>query len=181
MLENLPKEIYQLTNIFTSIIEAVQSPVFLFYLKMVLLSISSLLAVGIIYFLWRNNWLRNRYLEDIVEVSNYRPYGVKKSFKQWAVIVKKLDSNKGEDYKMAIIEADNLLKEVLQKMNYKGETTAELLEKIDDKILPNLDKIKSAHSVRNNVVHDPDFDLTQTGAKQIMVVYEQAFRDLQMF
>ena len=174
-------DIFQIVDFLKAQVNTVTSPSFVFYLKISFIAITVLLFLGIVYFLIKSTWLKNAYTEDAVEFYTYRPYGAQKSFKQWGKIVKKLESGKEGDYRMAIIEADALLGEALRGMEYKGEKINDLLEQVDKRVIPSLDKIKAAHEFRNNIVHDPSYELTLEETKTIIGVYEQTFRDLQMF
>ena len=151
------------------------------YLKFVFLAISLFFLLGAIFFVIKSTWLKRRFLEAIIEFGTYRPFGVKKTFKQWIKITKKLETNKEADYKLAVIEADGLLDNVLEKMGYKGETTADRLKQLTSDILPDLDKIQEVHKIRNNIVHDPDYQFTLDDAKKVVATYEKAFRDLEVF
>jgi len=170
MLDTLRAIIYFLT-----------SAVFLFWLKIVFLSISAILFIAIIILLIRTKWMKKRFIEDFVEISTYRPYGTKKTFKQWNKLVKRMETEKETEYKAAIADADVLLRDILVKMGYKGESTREVLEKIDNKILPNIQDVWQAHEIRNKIIHDPDYGVTPEMAKKVMRIYEQSFRDLEMF
>jgi hypothetical protein len=164
-----------------NIISLINSPIFLFYLKIIFIIIGIILFGAVAFFLLRNSWLKKRFLEDIVEVISYRPFGVKKTFKQWTKLAKKLETGKESDYKMVLIEADSLLASILKKMGYKGDNMRELLEQMDAKILPNIENVWQAHKLRNNIVHDPDYELSLDKARTMLQIYEQAFRDLEMF
>ena len=164
-----------------NIITLITSPVFLFYLKIIFIIIGIILFGAVVFFLLKNNWLKRYFLEDFVEVISYRPFGAKKTFKQWNKIGKKLEAGKKADYKMALIEADSLLESILKRMGYKGDNMRELLEQIDAKTLPNIENVWQAHKLRNNIVHDPDYELNLDEAKRMFQIYEQAFRDLEMF
>ncbi len=171
----------QVASILSSVISLIKDPIFLFYAKVVCLSIGGIFLFFIILFLKRTRWLEFKVLENMVEVTTHRPYGVQKTFKQWSKITKRLEGGKETEYRMAIIEADSLLGDILRKMGYKGETLRSLLEQVDTKILPNLEDIWYAHELRNNIVHDSNYDLNLENAKKAMKIYEQAFRDLQLF
>lgn len=151
------------------------------YIKIVFLVVSLFFLVGTIFFIIKSSWLKRRFLESIIEFSTYRPFGVKKTFKQWIKITKKLETNREADYKLAVIEADGLLDNVLEKMGYNGETIADRLKQLTSDILPDLDKVQEAHKIRNNVVHDPDYQLTLDDAKKVVETYEKALRDLEVF
>lgn len=164
-----------------NILSIISSPIFLFYLRIAFTIIGILLFGAAVFFLLKNNWLKRRFLEDLVEVISYRPFGAKKTFKQWNKLAKKLEGGKETDYKMILIEADSLLASVLKRMGYKGDNMRELLEQIDAKTLPNIENVWQAHKLRNNIVHDPDHELSLDKAKRMFQIYEQAFRDLEMF
>jgi len=167
-------------NIISFIINPKFEGVFL-YIKIVFISLICLYAVLILILLLRSSWLKRRFLEDIVEISAYRPFGAKKTFKQWAKIINRLDIDKESEFKLAIIEADSLLDDILKKIGYSGETLGERLKQLNSTILPNIDQVLQAHKTRNNVIHDPDYHLTLEEAKKTMGIYEKAFRDLEVF
>lgn len=177
----MKSDIFQIMNFLKAQVDVVTSPSFLFYSKIVFIAVSVVLIIGIIILLIKNSWIKETYLEDAVEFSTSRPYGAQKTFKQWEKVTKRLGTGKEGEYRMAIVEADSLLEEALRGMEYKGERINDLLDQVDSKVLPSVDRIKAAHEFRNNIVHDPSYELTLNEAKTIIGVYEQAFRDLQMF
>lgn len=170
----------QLADIFSAIMSLLRSPVFIFYSKIALLTLSVIFIIGIAILLMASNWFKERYFQNLVEIVAYRPYGAKKTFKQWGRVKKRLEKGTESEYKMALIEADGFLIEVLKKMGYKGETANDLLEQVNEKIVPNIQDVRAAHKIRNDLVYSPGqrFDLEQ--AQKLMAVYEQSFRDLQL-
>jgi len=151
------------------------------YLKIIFIIITLVFFGSIIFLLLKNTWLKRRFLEDLIEITTYRPFGVKKTFKQWTKISKRLETKKEAEYKLAIIEADSLLNDILEKMGYKGEMIGERLKQLDSTALPNVEELWQAHKTRNNVVYDPDYHLTFDQAKKTVAIYEKALRDLEMF
>jgi len=151
------------------------------YLKIIFIILALVFLAGIIILIFKASWLKYRFLESIVEFFIYRPFGLKKTFKQWAKISKRLEAGQEADYKLAVIEADGLLNDVLTKMGYGGETIVDRLKQIDSAILPNIDKALEVHKIRNNIVHDPDYQLTLIQANKILKVYEESLRHLEMF
>ena len=164
-----------------NIFSIITSAVFLFYLKIAFILIGTLFLLGIIFLLLKNSWLKRRFFEDWTEFFIYRPFGVKKTFKQWTKVLKRLDTGKEADYKLAIIEADGLLNDILKKIGYNGKTMAKILEQLDVTILPNIEQVWKVHKIRNNVVHDPDYELRLEQAREALEIYEKTFRDLEMF
>jgi len=118
---------------------------------------------------------------DIVEFFSFRPYGIRKVEKDWAKITARLETDLESEWKLAIIEADSILNDILMKMGFAGETLGERLDRLTVVTLPNLQQIREAHKIRNNIVHDPDYRVSLDEAKMAVGIYEQALRDLQAF
>ena len=150
-------------------------------LRIVFIAFSSFFVFGIIVLLLKTGWLKYLILYDTAEFLTYRPFGVRKIEKQWNKIMARLDTGLESEYKLAVIEADSMLDDILKRMGYAGEILGERLKNLTSATLPNIEKIKEAHKVRNNIIHDPDYKLSLNEAKEMLSVYEQAFRDLQAF
>lgn len=147
-------------------------------LKIVSTAIALLFISAIIFLIRRTSWLRYRYGQDITEFFTSRPYEVKKFEKIWAKIMSRLEQPSEGEHKLAIIEADSLLNEILEKMGFQGETLGGKLEKVTADILPRLQEIQEAHKFRNNVVHDPDYRVTLEQAEKTIKIYQKALQDL---
>lgn len=152
----------------------------LFWIKIIFLLFIVLMGGFIIFALLRTTWLRRLIIWDLIEILTLHPYGAKKLYKQWIKLKSKLDTGVESECKLAIIEADSILNEVLKKMGFDGETLIEKLEKVPSVILSNIDDIRNAHKIRDNIVYDPDFKLSNDEAKKIMLIYEKALIDLQV-
>ena len=150
-------------------------------LRIVFLALSLFLLGWIIFCLFRSSWLRQLVLYDTAEFLTFRPFGVRKIERIWSRITGRLETGLESEYKLAVIEADSMLDDILKRMMYAGETLGERLGKLTSATLSNIDDIKESHQTRNNIVHDPDYKLSLDEAKKILATYEQAFRDLQAF
>jgi len=153
----------------------------LFFLRLAFWLIGIVVFGGIIFFLIKSSWLNYSILYDATEFLTFRPFGVKKIEKQWEKIRVRLDTGLQSEYKLAVIEADNMLEDILKRMGYSGEALGERLKALTAATLPNIEEVKAVHQVRNNIVHDPDYRLSLEETKNALEVYEKAFRDLQAF
>lgn len=169
-----------LGDIFDFIVNPPDEGIYL-YLKVVFIIISLILLAGTIPLFMLSDWRKHRFEADTTEFLTYRPFGAKKTFKQWAKVSKRLESGKEAEYKLAVIEVDSLLEESLEIMGYTGETMEERLEKVDSAILPNKEQILKARKIRNSIVHNPDYELTSDEAKKTAGIYEEALRSLDVF
>ncbi len=160
-----------------SLIPAPYSQV-IFGLKIVFIIVTLALSALIAYILISSNWLKFRATEDISEFVKFEPYGSDKYVKEWKKIMKRLDTGIEAEYKLAIIETDAMLGEILRQMGYDEETTEKSLSRVTSVEIPNIDQLKEARRIRNSVVHDPDYQLSKEKAKEVMETYQESFRSL---
>jgi len=154
-------------------------PGLLLTLKIIAAVFSAAFLAVIIILIHRTSWLKIRYVLDAIEFFTARPYGTKKIEKVWAKISARLEGHSDSEYKLAIIEADSLLNEILERINYKGETLGERLQKLTADTLPSIEEVWEAHKIRNNIVHDPDYKVTLDEAKKAITIYGKALQDLE--
>lgn len=149
--------------------------------KFTFIIISFIMVAGIIILFSKASWARYMYYENYTEFLGYRPYGVKKGFKRWAKAIKRIETGREAECKMAIIEADDMLKEVLQKVGYKEDFLDDILKQVDEKVLPSIEEVRNVHEMRNSIVHDPDRTLAVQEARNMIRVYQKALSELEMF
>jgi len=132
----------------------------LLWIKIPFLLVVALFVIVIIISLTRSSYLKLSLFGDAVEVLTYRPYGFPKMRRRWQRVMRRLDTGNESEYKLAIIEADGLLDDMLKKMNLRGETMDDRIQKVTSLMIANVDELKTAHLVRNSIVYDPDYRLS---------------------
>ena len=98
--------------------------------------------------------------------------------KKWSIIAGKSNSLKTGDWKLAIIEADKFLDDLLKRLGYGGESMGDRLKKLDSKKIANLDQIWQAHKIRNDIVHHPEYEPTKSDIDFALETYERTLQDL---
>lgn len=169
---------------FNDIISLTVSPSFsgtLLVLKVLFIVISFYFIISTIYCLSKSHYFQWLYGESLMDSFTKRPYGVKKMDKVWDVIMEKLKSGLKSDYKLAVIEADGVLDEVLKKVGYKGENLEAKLKQLSPVHYPDLDKMQEVHRIRNDIVRDPDYQLGLGEAKRALAVYKKILEELEVF
>lgn len=169
---------------FNDIISLIVSPSFsgiLLVFKVLFIVISFYFIMSTIYFLSKTHYFQWLYGESLMDSFTKRPYGVKKMDKIWDVIMKKLKSSLESDYKLAVIEADSVLDEVLKKVGYKGENLEARLKQLSPVHYPGLDKMREIHRIRNDIVRDPDYQLGLGEAKKALAAYRKVLEELEVF
>jgi hypothetical protein len=88
------------------------------------------------------------------------------------------ESSNPNDWKLAIIEADIILDDILKKQGYAGNSLGERLKSIAPSQLESLQDAWEAHKVRNNIAHQgADFILTQRLAQETITKYQRVFTE----
>lgn len=146
----------------------------LFPVKLVFVVFTLFFLVGVFYFMTNSSWLQYKFVEDAAEFFAWQSYGAKQLSKKLEKIKKKFQDGSQTDYKLAIIEAEDLLMEVLEERGYDRDTFEESIKAASRIISKISDQILAAHQIRNSIVYDPDFNLPGEQAKNIMSVYESA-------
>jgi hypothetical protein len=132
-----------------------------------------------IWALLKTSWLKRAILIDLKEFLTYKPFYAKKFSPQWKKIEKRLESKIEADFKLAVLEADELLEKVMNEIGYQGKDLTEKLERITEDVISNLKELKEVRRVKEDIVADPSFRLTEEETKRILRVYEKALKDLQ--
>lgn len=90
-----------------------------------------------------------------------------------------IESDRPNDWKLAIIEADIILDESLKDAGYLGSSLGERLRSISTSQLNSLDDAWQAHKVRNQIAHGgADFILTKRLADDTIKQYLRVFNEL---
>lgn len=150
----------------------------LFPVKLVFVCFAMFFLVAVIYFMINSSWLQYKFLEDVTEFFSWQSYGLRTITKRWKKIKEKLDTGVEAEYKLALIEADDFLAEMLEERGFFDEKFEDAIKKAGKGMLPNIEEILSAHDMRNSVVYNPDFKVNIEAVKKILSVYETAIINL---
>ncbi len=97
---------------------------------------------------------------------------------KWKIIVEHSESNVESNWRLAIIEADIMLDELLDKLNLPGNTIGEKLKAVEPSDFRTLDSAWEAHKARNMVAHEGQgYLLNQRDTRRVISHYEAVFRE----
>lgn len=99
---------------------------------------------------------------------------------RWDKIKKRLESGNEADYKVAIIEADSVIDDLIRRIGYKGENMMERINNIPIGQLDKVDEIKEAHEIRNRVIHEEKFRVNRKTAEEVFTKYEHFLRHFEV-
>jgi hypothetical protein len=93
-------------------------------------------------------------------------------------ILNHIQSENPNDWKLAIIEADIILDDILKQRGYVGNSLGERLRNISSQQLGSIQDAWEAHKVRNRIAHDgADFVLTKHLADETIARYRRVFSE----
>jgi hypothetical protein len=97
---------------------------------------------------------------------------------RWQRVIAHISSDNPSDWRLAILECDIILDELLDKQGYYGGTIGDKLKNADPAHFKTIDNAWEAHKIRNAIAHEgQDFTLTQREARRIVGLYETVFRE----
>lgn len=132
----------------------------------------------VIYFMVNSSWLQYKFLEDTMEFFSWQAYGQKAMAKKLGKIKKRAKTGTEADYKLAIIDADDFLFEVLEKAGYEGKDLQEIIKKAGKLVTSISSDILNAHEARNSIVYDADYKISADQAQKILDIYENAIKTI---
>lgn len=100
------------------------------------------------------------------------------SNKRWEKIIEHTSSQNPSDWRLAILECDIILDEMLTKMSYHGETLSDKLKAVEKSDFLTIDKAWEAHRVRNSIAHEgSNFQIDDREARRVVSLYEEVFKE----
>lgn len=103
---------------------------------------------------------------------------VQSSNERWQKIQSHIHSLNQSDWRLAILECDIILDEMLTKMSYHGETLGDKLKAVERSDFLTIDKAWEAHNVRNAIAHEgSNFQITDREAQRVVGLYEEVFKE----
>lgn len=138
--------------------------------------VSFIALVLLIYFVIRTNQIRAREAAKLRAQLPDQARPVRNE--RWETVTAHVNSENPNDWRLAIIEADIILDEIVTRMGYRGMSLGEKLKQVEPSDFLTLDAAWEAHKTRNRIAHSgSDFILTQREAKRVIDLYERVFKE----
>lgn len=100
--------------------------------------------------------------------------------RKWSEVEQLISLGKPSNFKTAILDADKLLDHVLKLYGYRGQTMGDRMKAIPrsqfDKDF--FDDMWQAHKVRNEMVHNINYEVMDFEAKRVVKQFERVLREL---
>jgi hypothetical protein len=96
----------------------------------------------------------------------------------WLEVESKINSVNPSDWRLAILEADILLFEMLEQMGLPGQNLGDKLKAADSSFFNSLNEAWQAHKVRNIIAHQgAGYQLSYNEAKKTVDLYRRVFEE----
>ncbi len=97
---------------------------------------------------------------------------------KWMNVIKHINSDNPSDWKLAILECDIILGDMLEMMGHTQESIGERLKSIEKSDFTNIESAWEAHKIRNSIAHEgSEFLINEREAKRVIGLYEVVFRE----
>lgn len=96
---------------------------------------------------------------------------------RWLSIENQFTKEHPSSYNMSVVEADKLLDRALVEMGAVGKTMGERLKRSKESF-SELNSVWYAHKLRNQIAHEPGFQLDYHQARRALNTFRRALKDL---
>ncbi len=100
---------------------------------------------------------------------------------RWEKIKARADSLNENDWRIAIIEADIMLGDLLDKLFLPGDTIGDKLKAVEKSDFTTINEAWEAHKIRNKISHEgQDFMINQRETKIALSMYQKVFEEFEI-
>jgi|AntRauTorckE6833_2_1112554.scaffolds.fasta_scaffold50650_1 hypothetical protein len=155
---------------------------FFFWLQVVSLFVSLFLILGIIYSNIRISHIRKKEKEALkaieVPVSAVETDPVIIANPRWEHVQSLIQSESEQDWRIAIMEADIMLSDMLTRMQYEGDTLGEKLKSVEKSDFTTINDAWEAHKIRNEIAHKGnEYILSKRDVDRTIRLYQKVFEE----
>ena len=105
-------------------------------------------------------------------------HDVPKTHLRWNRVLEQARGDSAQGWRLAILEADIMLNELLDTLGYRGETMADKMRNVDRVNFHTIDLAWEAHKIRNKIAHEGEtHELSSREARRVIALYERVFRE----
>lgn len=97
---------------------------------------------------------------------------------RWSRVLEQAGSESEQNHRLAILEADIMLNELLDVLGYKGETMADKMRGVDRISFNTIDLAWEAHKIRNKIAHEGTaHPVSAREARRVIGLYEKVLKE----
>ncbi|PIR69669.1 MAG: hypothetical protein COU47_02065 [Candidatus Niyogibacteria bacterium CG10_big_fil_rev_8_21_14_0_10_46_36] len=123
--------------------------------------------------------VRWRVLREITEFIRTEHFPREERKGRWENVEKRMQSNHPSDWKLAVIEADSIMDDLLKRMGYEGITMGDRLKQIEPSDFESLQAVWKAHKLRNRIAHEPETAVTKSEAEYTIDLFKKGLEEFE--
>lgn len=109
------------------------------------------------------------------------PVGTAQPRNRWGTIMDHALSGNPNDWRLAILDADIMLDEMLSVQGYQGDTVADKLRQVSPADFTTLELAWEAHKVRNKIAHEgTSGSLDEHEVRRVIGLYQRVFQEFDL-
>ncbi|MDO8493443.1 MAG: hypothetical protein Q7S19_02780 [bacterium] len=140
---------------------------------------SFIFFIWLLYSLYKLQKLRKKEEADFIAGFVVAANPKSEEAEEWQDILDHIDSENEAQWKLALIDADKILENLLRENGYGGVGVGESLKLAETQGgIKSLQDAWQAHKTRNRIAHEPGFVLTKREAKIAVESYKKVFEEL---
>ncbi len=99
--------------------------------------------------------------------------------KRWREVAEIINKKRKNDYGGAVVEAGDILFEVLKRIGYAGETLEEQLDGMNGYHLDNFDDVKKANEIRKKLLTNSVNDFSERDLVEAVLSFGEAIKEME--
>ncbi len=142
------------------------------------ITLSLIFAAILIYTLTRVFQIRQAEYRHFQAVAHpVAAHDVPKTRLRWDRILSEANSEADQNRRLAVLEADIMLGELLDELGYRGETIADRMRQVPKANFNTIDYAWEAHRARNRIAHESGYEMSPYEARRVIGLYDKVFRE----
>ncbi len=150
------------------------------WLRIILTIVSVVMVALIIWLLAVSNWLEEHGIKQLFNFVSFRRIRLARPRVRLRRIRGRLESDREEDWKLALIEAEEFLDSFLERRGIAGDSAAEKVRAVAEEALKpeETEEFLQASQLTDNIIHDPEYSVDQQEARRALDCYESVLQRL---
>jgi hypothetical protein len=179
--------IFVSVGIISSDVQNAQTFIFILNIFQIITSFIILFCIyKVAIFMYRFAGINRKLGEDYG--TKYKPVNKSDKMHEGGIYTKRLGkvkehiySDSQSEWKLAIIEMDGMLRDVLKDNGYAAETVAEQLKLAGERPFGSIENAWEAHKIRNKIAHEGiAFTIDEREAKRVFRLYSSVFEEFKV-
>jgi len=142
------------------------------------IAFSAICLAGAVYSLVRLSQIRGAQKKELKALTHSAISGEDTENEQWQEVLAYAASDDEELWRLAVIEADVMLDDMLETAGYPQDQLGAKLRNVERSDFRTIDQAWEAHKLRNAIAHEgSNYNLTKKEVQQAMEQYRQVFNE----